>query len=375
MEIVYEYIGNTENDHFTKGKRYAKFSKGALFQGAFYVIDDMDKEHRVSEVFLKNFFTLVETGLLKVSQDFVQDRIDPIAGQLQFPPAPKVSNEGLRFNTGKTRHDLLHPIATEGLARVMTKGSQKYAERNWEKGMSWSKVLASLKRHVAAFESGVDYDSDSNCSDCQKSTKDSWVCKNHTGELHVDLIQANSHFLSAYYKIYPQGDDRPHKYLNQPRIGLDIDEVLCNWIGDWTEKYDLDSPTSWFFDREMLGKFEDLKSKGELDNFYLSLKPLIKPEDIPFEPHCYITSRPVTSEITERWLALHGFPARPVFTTTEELGKVDIAIREGVEIFVDDGYHNFTALNRAGICCFLMDAKHNRRYDVGYKRITSLKDL
>ena len=40
-----------------------------------------------------------------------------------------------------------------------------------------------------------------------------------------------------------------------------------------------------------------------------------------------------------------------------------------------DSFENFVELNNAGICCFLFDAPHNRRYYVGYKRITSLRKL
>lgn len=267
-----------------------------------------------------------------------------------------IEHKGLRFNEGKSRYDLLHPVAQEGIVRVLTKGSQKYAERNWERGMKWTTVLASMKRHIAAFERGEDYDPE-------------------TGELHVDHIQCNAHFLSAYYKIYPQGDDRPQPYLRDVKIGVDIDEVLCNWVGDWTKTYGMQPPKFWNFDRKILERFEEMKDLGNLDKFYLELKPLVDPSEMPFEPHCYITSRPVDSKITETWLANHGFPAKPVYTTGIGGSKVDIAIEQGLDIFIDDGYHNFVELNKAGICCFLYDAPHNQRYDVGYKRIKSLKEI
>ena len=59
-----------------------------------------------------------------------------------------MEDKGLRFNQGKTRHDLVPVFAQEQYARVLTKGSEKYAERNWEFGMKWSKVIASMKRHI-----------------------------------------------------------------------------------------------------------------------------------------------------------------------------------------------------------------------------------
>lgn len=264
--------------------------------------------------------------------------------------------KGLRFNKGKLRYDLLNPKAQEGLVRVITKGSEKYAERNWEKGMKWTTVLASMKRHIAAFEKGEDYDEE-------------------TGELHIDHIQCNAHFLSAYYKIYPQGDDRSHNYLKNVRIALDIDEVICNFVGRWCEKYRLETPTAWAFDTDINEKFEAMRSEGVLDEFYLELDKLIAAEEIPFEPHCYITSRPVDSLITSKWLSKHGFPAKPVYTVKLGETKVDIALREKIDIFVDDSFDNFKSLNNAGVCCFLFDAPHNRRYNVGFKRIKNLKEI
>ena len=222
--------------------------------------------------------------------------------------------------------------------------------------MAWSKVLASLERHLNAIKKGEDYDSE-------------------TGELHAAHLACNAHFLTAYYKLYPQGDDRPKSHLEGVKIGLDIDEVLCNWIGDWTDKFDMKTPNSWWFDRDIMDRFEKMKVEGSLDSFYLNLDPLIKSEDIPFEPHCYITSRPVDTAITEAWLKMHGFPARPVFTCGVGRSKVDIAKEQGLDIFVDDGYHNYLELNNAGICTFLMDAPHNKRYNVGFKRLFNLKDL
>jgi 5'(3')-deoxyribonucleotidase len=267
-----------------------------------------------------------------------------------------MEDKGLRHNEGKTRYDLLPAFAQDQFAKVLTKGAEKYAARNWELGMKWSKVLASLKRHLAAIERGEDYD-------------------NESGLLHSAHVMTNAAFLTEYYKIYPQGDDRPHAYLNRPRIGLDIDEVLCDWVGAWIKKYNLPQPTAWSFDGSISTKFEAMRKIGILDIFYADLKPKCKPEDIPFEPHCYITSRPVSTEVSAEWLKNNGFPVRPVITVPYGQSKVSAAKEAGVEIFVDDSYKNFVDLNNAGICCYLFDAPHNQRYQVGHKRIKSLNEL
>jgi 5'(3')-deoxyribonucleotidase len=260
---------------------------------------------------------------------------------------------GVRFNIGKTRHDLVPTFAQEQYAKVLTKGSEKYSERNWELGMKWSKVIASLKRHTLAFESGEDYDSE-------------------TGLLHTAHIMCNAGFLTEYYKTYPQGDDRPHTYLNRAKIGLDIDEVLADWVGHWTRHHKQEVPNSWNFDREIGKKFEYLKDNKE---FWLSIPVKTKPCEINFEPHCYITSRSIPVEWTIEWLDNNGFPSMPVYSIGHGESKVNVAKQSGIDIYVDDRYENFVELNNAGICTFLFDAPHNRRYNVGYKRITSLLEL
>ncbi len=68
---------------------------------------------------------------------------------------------GKRYDMGKPRYDLLPPDAMEELVAVYTNGAQKYEDRNWEKGMSWGRVLGSLLRHVFAWMSGETHDKES----------------------------------------------------------------------------------------------------------------------------------------------------------------------------------------------------------------------
>jgi hypothetical protein len=56
---------------------------------------------------------------------------------------------------------------------VLTKGAQKYAPRNWEKGMKWSKVLGPLLRHVIKFVAGERYDKETGC---HHLTMAAWNC-------------------------------------------------------------------------------------------------------------------------------------------------------------------------------------------------------
>ena len=263
-----------------------------------------------------------------------------------------MKGQGLRFNEGKTRHDLVPAFAQEQYAKVLTKGAEKYAQRNWEKGMPWSKVTASLKRHVLAFERGEDYDPE-------------------TGLLHMAHVMCNAAFLTEYYRIYPQGDDRPHAYLDAPRIGLDIDEVIADFVGAMIERFPEIGDRSEYWNCPRLSKyFGEIAGDWE---FFLNIKPRV--DTLPFEPAAYITSRTIESGITQKWLDAHGFPKAKLITVGHNKSKVEAAKEANIDIFVDDRFENFTELSKAGICCFLMDAPHNQRYDVGFKRITDLKQL
>lgn len=298
-------------------------------------------------------------------------------------------NRGLRYNSGKLRYELLPEGPIKEIIRVYTHGAHKYtvykdeagnkilgkdipledvaAKRlevvedgsgNWRKGMSWMETLACAERHIAQFKAGEDIDPDPR------------MLTPHLANAAWNLIA-----VLEFMNTHPEFDDRKLKYLDVPNIGLDIDEVIADWVGAWTKLHKINMPKSWFFDRDIVAKFKKMEKDRTLDKFYLSLNPKIKSEDIPFEPHCYVTSRPVKTEITEKWLDLHGFPARPVITVPLGTSKVEVMKKAGVDVFVDDRYDNFKELNKAGIVTYLWDAPHNQRYDVGYKRIKTLRDL
>lgn len=263
-----------------------------------------------------------------------------------------MDHQGVRHNKGKIRYDLEPPFAQQEYIKVLTKGAEKYAERNWEKGLSWMQVYSSLRRHLEAFKQGEDLDPES-------------------GLHHMAHVMCNAAFILEYYKIYPQGDDRP-KY--RYKIGIDIDEVLADYVSHYMKKYNIKNrPSFWNFDSEMKTRMNDLKNDKD---FWLSIPVKTNPDDIPFEPTCYITSRPIeTHKYTEEWLIKNGFAAAPLYTVGCGNSKVQTAKDANLDWFIDDSYKNFMELNDAGICCFLFDAPHNKKYNVGHRRIDSLTKL
>lgn len=57
-------------------------------------------------------------------------------------------------SSGKGRPDLISPYGLSRLARWYELGANKYGDRNWEKGMPFSRYTASMFRHLIAWMKG-----------------------------------------------------------------------------------------------------------------------------------------------------------------------------------------------------------------------------
>lgn len=57
-------------------------------------------------------------------------------------------NQAVKNDQDKIRYELIPPEFLEGTASVLTFGAKKYDDRNWERGMKWSRVFGALQRHL-----------------------------------------------------------------------------------------------------------------------------------------------------------------------------------------------------------------------------------
>ena len=109
----------------------------------------------------------------------------------KIPGEDDVSAEGTKADDGKIPLDLLAFDALEGTASVLQFGAKKYAPRNWEKGIAFSRVFAALLRHLFAWWRGEDVDPE-------------------TGLSHLHHAACCIMFLQAYtIRKTPDVDDRP----------------------------------------------------------------------------------------------------------------------------------------------------------------------
>lgn len=78
--------------------------------------------------------------------------------EVEMPVTVVADNGGLRYSEGKPRYDLIPPDMLEALAMHYAQGAKKYADRNWERGMSWCECFRALMSHSWKWFRGEQYD-------------------------------------------------------------------------------------------------------------------------------------------------------------------------------------------------------------------------
>lgn len=103
-----------------------------------------------------------------------------------------ITKGGVKKDQGKLRWSLLPWDAVEKVVEVLEFGAKKYDDRNWEKGMGWSRLFDADMRHkVDWWQKG------------EHSAKDSKIA--HLAHSACDIL-----FLLAYELRNVGRDDRPN---------------------------------------------------------------------------------------------------------------------------------------------------------------------
>jgi hypothetical protein len=108
----------------------------------------------------------------------------------QLRESDDVTKGGVKFDAGKVSYALIPWVAVKAVAQVLNYGAKKYAPRNWELGMDWSRPYDGAVRHLTAWWEGENKDPD-------------------TGMSHLWHAATNLFFL-IFYEAKGRGtDDRP----------------------------------------------------------------------------------------------------------------------------------------------------------------------
>lgn len=111
---------------------------------------------------------------------------------IRYLPPSDLPDVGVKLDDGKLRMDLIAPEGLQGLAKVLTFGAKKYADRNWEKGIMYGRVFGAMMRHMWAWWGGELKDPE-------------------TGLSHLHHAAACVHFLQTYEERgMTSFDDRPN---------------------------------------------------------------------------------------------------------------------------------------------------------------------
>lgn len=129
---------------------------------------------------LERQFSLLDSDFTKLSDKNIELE-NLLASKPKLP-----EDVAVKFDDDKLRYDLLSPYALEEVVKVYNFGAKKYADRNWEKGLNYNRLLASMFRHIEAFRKGEDIDQDSNCHHMAS------VCFNAMAILHFWKTQGKN---------------------------------------------------------------------------------------------------------------------------------------------------------------------------------------
>jgi len=100
---------------------------------------------------------------------------------------------GVKHTVGKNRLDLIPPEMIIGLGEVLTYGTAKYSERNWERGLPFMTSYGAAMRHLMHWAGGIDIDRES-------------------GLKHIDMAMINLGMIATQTRRGRRDlDDRPKK--------------------------------------------------------------------------------------------------------------------------------------------------------------------
>lgn len=134
-----------------------KDSKGARLEVA------LAKELGIAQCeYFDLIFAIWPNGAPDVEKKVGEDEGLYVDGQfvpyVDNPLRQRSAHGGVKDDLGKSRVDLIPPDPLVEIGKVLEYGARKYKPNNWRLGLPWSATMASLLRHLYAFQDGEDLD-------------------------------------------------------------------------------------------------------------------------------------------------------------------------------------------------------------------------
>ena len=143
--------------------------------------------------------------------------------------------------------------------------------------------------------------------------------------------------------------------MQRLNIGLDLDGVLCDFMGAYEERFNTEQHPERLVSLTITKNCQRvLKTERE---FWLGLPVLNRPD---FTPKLYCTERVNAKAWSMGWLERNDMPEAPLYQVFGNTGKKSPRIKGRVDVFIDDSVSNFIELNMAGIPCLLFNSEANQ---------------
>jgi len=140
-----------------------------------------------------------------------------------------IDGGGLRYNTDKNPVELVPPSLILAVGEVFGEGAKKYAPRNWERGMAWTKVYGCLMRHILKWASPFHSDIDE-----------------ESGKTHLAHAATNIAMLIEYTLTCPELDDRVKVVTNEIKtVDKETEEMLEDLNKEFEFQADGISDEAW----------------------------------------------------------------------------------------------------------------------------------
>lgn len=150
------------------------------------------------------------------------------------------------------------------------------------------------------------------------------------------------------------------------RIGLDIDEVLADFMGGYQTRFETDkNPKN--LNQDIITK--NVRLLKEDKDFWENLTPLNN--GLNFIPELYCTKRINSKTYTKNWLKKNDFPLVPIYQMYYYKGNKANLIKGRVDVFVDDSPTNVFQCISSGVPALILNTPYNKSDDPAF-RINSL---
>lgn len=133
------------------------------------------------------------------------------------------------------------------------------------------------------------------------------------------------------------------------KIGLDVDDTIAAFFPHICKKYNQEIHTNIWDVKWISEIWHEIEND---EDFWYTIPPLVKPEEIDFHIDCYISSMPLKMyEVRFEWLRVNGFQIAPLFVAPNH-NKLEFVKGRQLDVFIDDRRSTCDLLREHGITAF-----------------------